>query len=211
MNADGKELEVKFYLNFPFGFESWLQSVGAKVNAARCFESNIRFDRSDGSLAQNHQILRLRKDRNTVVTFKGPAEDESGVTVRQELEIQANNYDMAYQFLVALGFQPGVKYEKYRVTYDLDDTTVTIDELPFGHFCEIEGYSPQAVMAVTKKLGLEWPARIRSGYLSLFESLKAKKGWTMPDLTFNLFRGLTVTAEDLGVQAADVCAGARGQ
>ena len=40
--------------------------------------------------------------------------------------------------LQALGFQPGLVYEKRRTRWQVGDAKVVVDELPFGLFMEIE-------------------------------------------------------------------------
>ncbi len=201
MNSD--ELEVKFYLTDLRGFESRLRTKGASRVTARPYELNLRFDSPGGELSREHRVLRLRQDVNGVMTYKGPGQDREGVTARQEIEFQVSDFQAARRLLEALGYNICVSYEKYRTTYDLEGVKITIDEMPYGKFCEVEGPNPAIIQAVSEQLGLDWSTRIMDSYLMLFGCLKKTLGLEMRDLTFENFNGVTVTAENLGVKVAD--------
>ena len=96
-----------------------------------------------------------------------------------------------------------VRYEKWRTVYLLNDLFITLDELPYGHFIEIEGADTALIRATAGALALDWDARIEASYLELFERLKQSKGLTMRNLTFADFAGITFAGSDLGVRPAD--------
>lgn len=102
-------------------------------------EINLRYDTPEGSLTRAHRVLRLRLDQRAIMTYKGPAEPGHAVSVRQEIEIEVSNFTSASHLLEALGYQVMIMYEKQRATYLLHDVRITLDELPFGNFCELEG------------------------------------------------------------------------
>jgi adenylate cyclase class 2 len=56
--------------------------------------------------------------------------------------------------LEALGFTPGLIYEKRRETWTLGKTEIVIDELPFGLFMEIEG-AEQDIRDIESKLAIK--------------------------------------------------------
>jgi hypothetical protein len=87
--------------------------------------------------------------------------------------------------------------------YDFVGAVVTLDELPYGHFVEIEGESPEAITKIALKLGLKAEAAIPASYQGLFEQLKAHKDLLAKNLTFWEFKNIHVTPEDLGVFPAD--------
>src|SRR5512138_679172 len=139
MAQDNQELEVKFFLAGRDALEARLRAAGARLKHPRVFESNLRFDRPDGSLARQRQVLRLRQDERVRVTFKGPAAAGQDVSDRAEIEFEASSFDNARALLEALGYRVSVMYEKYRTTYELGGCEVTLDELPYADFAEIEG------------------------------------------------------------------------
>jgi adenylate cyclase class 2 len=201
--ANDTEIEVKFYLlNLPV-FEQRLQALGARLTQPRVYELNLRFDTPQMDLAAEKRILRLRRDQRAVMTYKGPNQARDDVAVRQEIEFTVSDFGAARRFLEALGYSVSVSYEKYRAIYALGDLVVTLDEMPFGNFAEIEGPGPRQIQAIAQRLGLDWAQRVRAGYLALFDHVKAVAHLDVQDLSFANFAGLEITPEQLGVIPAD--------
>jgi adenylate cyclase class 2 len=113
------------------------------------------------------------------------------------------DFDQARKFLEALGYQKSMMYEKYRTTYEMDHTSIMLDELPYGDFVEIEGEAEAEIQALAKKLGLHWNAAINNSYTGLFDNLRNVLQLSFQDLSFENFKTIKVTAEQLGVRAAD--------
>lgn len=190
VNNNNLEVEVKFDLKNIKTMIEALYGCGAVLTQPRVFERNLRFDTPDGRLRAAGEVLRLREDSRYRLTFKGPALADQSVAVRPEIEFALDDLEEARRFLEALGYVVSVIYEKYRTTYNLQGAEITVDEMPFGGFCEIEARDATEVERVAKILNLEWEDRILSSYLQLFEILKARRGLNMRDLTFENFRGL---------------------
>jgi adenylate cyclase class 2 len=114
-----------------------------------------------------------------------------------------DSFDKAQKFLEALGYQKSMMYEKYRITYELNDTSIMLDELPYGDFVEIEGETNDQIQDVAKKLGLSWKAAINNSYTGLFENVRHALGLSFQDLSFQNFDNVNVNPEQLGVRAAD--------
>ena len=203
MGSSNQELEVKFYLSDGSGFIARLNAAGGVLLKPRVHEINLRFDTRDRQLAQASQVLRLRLDREARLTFKGAGKEQDGVQLRQELEFVVSDFDTARAFLEALRYEVAFLYEKYRATYTLGDVLVTVDEMPFGFFAEIEGPDVPRIHAAANRLELDWEARILESYTVLFDRLKASLGLAVRDLSFENFIGIDVSAVDLGVQFAD--------
>ncbi len=199
MTSDNREIEVKYYLDNFEGLESRLNELGAVLYSARVLEKNIRLDTADGSLSRTSRVLRLRQDTVSRVTFKGPSERQDGARLRQELEFAVSNINTAQSLLEALGHQVVVLYEKYRTTYKLDAVEVTLDEIPYGKFCEIEGPDGLTIRTAAAQLGFKWGDRINDSYLMMFERVRSALGFTFRDLTFENFKGIEVWYEDLGL------------
>lgn len=197
------EMEVKFYLLDKTAYENRLRSIGAKLERIRTFESNYRFDTPEMRLSREHRVLRLRQDDATILTYKGPAETRADVSVRPEIEFEVSDFIAARELLEALGYHESVRYEKWRTVYSLGDLEITLDEMPFGNFTEIEGQDARAIQQTAAVLALDWSARITASYMVLFNRLRKKKDLAIANLTFEDFRGITVTPEEMDIKPAD--------
>lgn len=198
------EIEVKFLLNDRSGYEKRLRSIGASLVQPRTRELNYRFDTADHALSSTHQVLRLRQDQKIILTYKGPALPDKSVSVRREIELEVQDFQAAKDLLESLGYSVYVMYEKFRTVYTLNELEITVDELPYGVFTEIEGGDAHLIERTAASLSLLWSYRILNSYLFLFDQVRAKLGLQMQNLTFADFKGIAVTPEDLGVKAADV-------
>jgi adenylate cyclase class 2 len=203
MSPSDQELEVKFYLADQPTLKARLEALGARLVQPRVHETNLRFDTPDGELTRTFQALRLRQDTQARVTYKGPSQTQDGVRLRQEFEFTVSDFATAKSLFEALGYHVSVMYEKYRATYALEETLVTLDEMPYGNFAEIEGPDGESIHAASERLGLDWERRILDSYLVLFDRVCAVLGLTFRDLSFENFEGVRVTQDDLGVRVAD--------
>jgi adenylate cyclase class 2 len=158
------EIEIKLRIGDRRGFLRQLARLKAKLTRARVHEMNTLYDTSDGQLARQGQMLRLRvesaarggpgagqrrkvaKDRAAstgLLTFKGP---ENGAETNNPepykvRECISNPEEMSKIF-EALGLRPCFRYEKFRTTFSLPGMArlkLTLDETPIGLFAELEG------------------------------------------------------------------------
>ncbi len=203
MGKTREELEVKFYLSARQAFEERLQAMGACLAQGRLHELNLRFDLPNGELSRTCQVLRLRKDTAIRLTYKGASREDAGVQRRSEIELVLDDFEAGRLFLEALGYQVCLIYEKYRTSYTLDGVEISLDELPYGDFVEIEGVDAQRIHRVAEKLGLRWENRIPLSYAALFEQLRTALNLPFRDLTFENFTGMNITVRALGVIPAD--------
>ena len=201
---NGQEIEAKFHVQNLRKIELRLLELKAQLIQPRVHEVNLRFDRLDGELRNSFRVLRLRQDDIARFTFKGPSvEKEGGILSRQEIEFEVGDFDSAKQFLEAIGFQVVVFYEKFRTTYELNDTHIMLDELPYGSFIEIEGGNVETIHSIADLLGLNWDAMIKAGYHALFERVAGKYGLDVSKLSFENLEGVTIKTTDMGIVAAD--------
>ncbi len=201
---NGQEIEAKFHVQNLRKIELRLLELKAQLIQPRVHEVNLRFDRPDGELRNSFRVLRLRQDDIARFTFKGPSvEKEGGILSRQEIEFEVGDFDSAKQFLEAIGFQVVVFYEKFRTTYELNDTHIMLDELPYGSFIEIEGENVETIRSVADALGLNWEAMVKAGYHALFERVAGKYGLDVSKLSFENLEGVTIKTTDMGIVAAD--------
>ncbi len=192
-----QEMEVKFFLLNASDFVNRMNELGAKLVSERVNEWNLRFDTSSGSLSAASQALRIRKDDRIRLTYKGPADQRTDITSRQELEVEVSDFLTTRKILEALGFQVSVIYEKFRTTWHLDGAEVVLDELPIGTFCEIEGQDVDQIQMVAERLGLKWEYRIGMSYLGIFSQLKSTLKWPPINLTYKEMANIPVNEHDL--------------
>jgi adenylate cyclase class 2 len=198
-----QELEVKLFVNDLPAVERRLLSLTAELTLPRVFEVNLRFDTPGGDLGRTLRVLRLRQDNIARLTYKGPASGLGGARLRQEIEFEVSDFAAARAFLEGLGYQVVMVYEKFRTAYELDGAEVSLDQLPYGTFVEVEGPDPDTIRTVTRKLDLDWEATVPASYTVLFDQLRARLNLLFSDLTFDNFANLVITPADLDVLPAD--------
>ena len=203
MSAGGQETEAKFYVRDLGRIRSWLEEFGAHLLQERLLETNIRFDQPGAPLRAEGRVLRLRHDSVARLTYKSASKEEEGVLSREEIEFVVEDFEKAKRFLEALGYQTLVYYEKYRTTYQWNETLIMLDELPYGSFVEIEGQTIDAIRAIADRLHLKWDTAIATSYHALFDRVRKTLNLPAQDLSFAEFREINVDAVHLEVHAAD--------
>jgi adenylate cyclase class 2 len=165
----------------------------------------LRFDTGDQRLRNLRHVLRLRKDTQNILTFKGAAESGKLVSIRQEIEVVVDDFETTRTLLEGLGYEVIMEYEKFRTTYSLLDTLVVLDELPYGDFIEIEGPDGKSIQKVARNLNLNWKARVMTSYTYLFEALRmGRPELEGKQLTFKDLKGFRFTPDEFDVSPADL-------
>lgn len=192
MASNNIENEIKLYVPDHEPVKRKLETAGASLKAARVFERNVRYDTPDQALRPRGGVLRLRQDTRVRLTYKDGDRvvGELG-TSRFEAEVEVNDFDTMQTILGKLGYRPFMGYEKYRTTYELDEAEITLDEMPYGNFVEIEG-EDTAIGPVMEKLDLKQAPRFHASYVVLFELVKQHLNLRFTDLSFENFKGITV-------------------
>ena len=195
-NSDGQPLEIEVKLHVPDlrAVAERIQAAGGQLLQPRTFERNVRYDTPTHTLSARRIVLRLRQDERVRLTYKDAATLQDGALSRVELEVTLDDFATMDAILQKLGFFPSVRYEKYRSTYRLGAVEIMLDEMPFGHFVEIEG-SLDAIQSAQRTLFLTERPRLPLSYLGLFEHVKAALGLDMRDLTFANFADVHVPPE----------------
>src|SRR5690606_20870457 len=177
-----QEIEAKFLLK---DHEALMQKIAAlhlPCSQERIHEFNLRYDQPDGSLVAQNQVLRLRKDTQARLTFKGPGVMEEDVLLRKEIEIEVSDFEATQRLLEALGYKVVMMYEKFRANYLLGSLVMSVDETPLGLFVELEGESPAQVHQAAQTLGFDWEARINLSYSALLNLFNQKTSRALRDL-----------------------------
>lgn len=131
-----------------------LPKIGAKRKGEE-FEVNTLY--AGEALSVRRSVLRLRrfdKRSSAVLTYKERFPSRSGIKHQREDETRVDDPDAMELILEALGFTPGLVYEKRRETWILGKAEIVIDELPFGLFMEIEG-AEQDIRDIESKLAIK--------------------------------------------------------
>ena len=198
-----QELEVKFYVRDLAGVEARIRKSRAVLAQPRTHEINLRFDTPGGDLARSYRVLRLRQDTAARLTYKGPAQSQEGVRIRQEIEFTVGDFHSARKLLEALGYQIAMIYEKYRTVYDLDQVHIALDELPYGDFVEIEGPDVSSIRSANQITGLNWEATVPESYTMMFDRLRNEFNLPYHNLVFESFQGTGIDVSKLNIEPAD--------
>lgn len=199
-----QETEVKFFVRDLKRIEAGLLERKARLIQARVFERNLRFDLPDGGLRAKGEVLRLRQDTESRLTFKGASQIVEGIITRPELEFTVGDFESARKFLEALGYRQVAVYEKYRTVYELGGCHIMLDELPYGDFTEIEGTNIADIRSTAETLGLDMAAAVKDSYLGLYEKLARLLELPEGQLTFEIAHGWTFPLERVDVRPADL-------
>jgi adenylate cyclase class 2 len=179
------EYEAKFWLPDFENLRKQLLAQGAQLSSPHHLERNLRFDTASRTLTNQGEVLRLRQADRITLTYKHPGEQYE---IRQELEIEVDDFDVAKMLISSLGYEVIHIYEKYRETFTLDRCQVMLDEVPYGTFAEIEGPDLEHVRKTCGQIGLNWDERVSQTYLSMFEALVETMDPRPGHATFDAFK-----------------------
>ena len=151
------ELEAKFLEINPELIREKLRAVGATLVHPERLMKRKNFDFPDLRLSTMHNgWVRVRDEGDKVtVSYKQVSNRELAGT--QEIEITANDYESACDFLEAIGLKEKTYQETKREKWALGECEVTIDTWPWiPPVLEVEGPSENDVREAVSRLGLAW-------------------------------------------------------
>ena len=182
-----KEVEIKFCIGDPRALTRALKDAGFKQVTRSTHEMNTLYDLPGQKLRKRGELLRLRKYGNSwVLTHK--AKGKSGRhKVRTELETRVENGTHMDDILLALGFAPTFRYEKFRAEWSDGKGHAVIDETPIGTFGELEG-PPRWIDSTAPTLGIGRENYVTQTYAELFFAWKRKTRSKAPEMTFRAIR-----------------------
>ncbi|MCY4008619.1 MAG: class IV adenylate cyclase [Anaerolineaceae bacterium] len=200
LSATDTETEIKLWVPDLSPIEARLREAGARLTQERSHEFNLRFDHPELHLLDRRAVLRLRKDQVNTLTYKDDARIQEGIISRYELETEVASFEITSQLLQKLGFFISDRYEKYRTAFQLDQTEIVLDELPFGNFVEIEGLHDDIKKAIGR-LELSQATPVNCSYLHLFHLsrlwLERERNIHLEEFSFQGFAGITLPIEQL--------------
>lgn len=192
MNERNEEIEVKFVVDDADDMRRRVLALGATLEVPRTYETNITFDTGESRLRRGGRLLRLRRDRRNVLTYKEPpAQEDADFKVRNEFEVEVSDFAQARSIIEGLGFAAAMRYEKFRETFSYYGAEILLDELPVGDFMEIEA-TREEIRSIAAALGLDFGARLRGSYGDILEAVCAAYDLPLVDLTFENFAHVAV-------------------
>lgn len=178
-----KEIEIKFRVADLRALARKLRAAGFRLATRRTHEMNTLYDLPGEVLRARRELLRLRK-YGLVWTL---THKSGGVKARHssriELETGVTDGKKMEAILLALGYAPSFRYEKFRAEWTDGKGQVVVDETPIGNFCEIEG-APRWIDATAHKLGVVAAEYITKNYATLFLDWKRERKSAVTEMTF---------------------------
>ncbi|MDP9378663.1 MAG: class IV adenylate cyclase [Chloroflexota bacterium] len=163
------ETEVKLRTDDLEGVRHRLRELGARLKERVEDETDLLWRSVTDPEALKKQVLRLRlvgENGAGMLTWKGAPEFERGVKKREERQTFVKDASAMREILTRLGYEVSLEFSKSREYWDLRGLTISLDELPFGSYVEVEGEASQIERAVSD-LGLEGAERVEEGYPQL--------------------------------------------
>ncbi len=141
-----------------------LKKLGAKFKG-RYLERN--YLHTGEILNQRGAFLRLRRiNKQAVLTYKEKLKSDGGIKQKIEFETIVGDIAAMEAIIQRLGFKLSLVYEKKRSTFKYRGVEIVLDELPFGHYMEIEG-SLEGIERVERELQIDDLKPESRGYPSL--------------------------------------------
>jgi adenylate cyclase class 2 len=185
-----REIEIKFCIADIRGLQRRLRSAKFKLSTPRTREINTLYDLKGQPLRKRGDLLRLRKYGDEwILTHKSKGKAGRHKT-RTELETRVADGKQMESILLALGFSPSFRYEKFRAEWRYGQGHVVVDETPIGNFGEIEGKS-RWIDQTARQLGIPPSNYIKQSYAELFYGWKKQFQSPPKEMTFQAISNAT--------------------
>ncbi len=185
--ASAKEIEIKFRVTDVSALNRRLKATGFELVTPRTHEMNTLYDLPGTPLRSRGELLRLRKyGSKWVLTHKAkgkPGRHKS----RAETETEVADGKQLDAILLALGFAPTFRYEKYRAEWSDGEGHVVVDDTPIGNLGEIEGPA-RWIDRIAKALGIAPEDYITKSYAELFFDWKKETKSPAEEMTFSALK-----------------------
>jgi adenylate cyclase class 2 len=181
------EIEIKFRVNDVRELTRRLRAAKFRQVTPRTHESNTLYDLPGQPLRKRGELLRLRKyGKGWLLTHKAKGEVTRHKT-RIETQTGIDDGQQFEKILLALGYIPSFRYEKFRAEWSDGDGHVVLDETPIGFFGEIEGPA-RWIDRTACHLGLDRQSYITDTYAGLFLAWKRRTRSSANEMTFRAVR-----------------------
>lgn len=163
------EIEVKIRIDDLKTIQEKILGLGAKLEKARFFETNVLYDFPSQTLYRKKQALRFRKmNKKNFLTYKGPPQKSRKFKIREEFETEVKREKELKKILKSLGLIPVFEYQKHRTVYRIKNLKICIDETSIGNFVELEGKRNE-IVKLAKGLGISKSNFIKQDYVQLIK------------------------------------------
>ncbi len=144
------EFEIKFLINSKDidKIKSKILKISEIFYEGKMYEKTIMLDNKNKIMDKEDARLRVRqiseqknsKDVKIEFSYKRRIKADGGIKQEEEIETAfITDGDLFFQILHKMGYEITTSYERYRETYKVNGTKITLDEFPFGYILEIEG------------------------------------------------------------------------
>jgi adenylate cyclase, class 2 len=181
--AAHKEIEIKFRVKDLTSLTRNLRQAGFHIETRRTHEMNTLYDLPGQVLRKRKQLLRLRQYGPKWTLTHKSGKKIGRHSSRDEIQTVVEDGKQMELILLALGYTPSFRYEKFRAEWTDGKGQVVVDETPIGDFCEIEG-SPRWIDATAKKLRVQREQYITKNYATLFADWKKETPSDTDEMTF---------------------------
>lgn len=150
------EIEAKFLGVDHDEIRTKLKELGAKCGQPMRITKSKIFDFPDWRLEKVGGWVRVRNEGDKITLSYKQLNDRT-LHGTEEVSLTVDSFDMAENFVKAIGLQQYSSQEKKRESWRLGDVQIELDEWPWIRpFMELEGPSESAVRAAAEKLGFSW-------------------------------------------------------
>jgi adenylate cyclase class 2 len=177
-----KEIEIKFRVTDVRDLTRRLRAAKFRQVTRRTHESNTLYDLPGQTLRKRGELLRLRKygtgwllthkAKGTVTWHKARVETQTRIADGEQFE----------KILLALGYVPSFRYEKFRAEWSDGKGHVVLDDTPIGFFRWIDH--------TARCLGIDRQSYITDSYAELFFAWKRRTRNRANEMTFRALRAL---------------------
>src|SRR2546425_7740375 len=185
--SSNKEVEIKFRISNLRDLKERMQRAHFRLHTPRTHEMNTLYDLPGNPLRRRGDLLRLRKyGSEWVLTHKAKGKEGRHKT-RVEVETKVGDGTKMQAILLALGYRPTFRYEKFRAEWSNSQGHIVVDETPIGNFGEIEGPA-RWIDQTARRLGIHPSDYITQTYAGLFFDWKRSTRSPAKEMTFKAIR-----------------------
>lgn len=174
-----REIELKFKVDNLDVLINKLKEEQCEISAVKMQNDTIYVQNLDDTESKEGSVwLRVRKENDKIeLNYKKQSKKKME---SEEIEFEVSSYELANQFLKALGYLPWVEVNKKRRYSKFKEYNICIDEVErLGSFIELEILVDNdnkddyevALLEVAKKLGINPDNRINSHYDTMISEL----------------------------------------
>ena len=174
-----REIELKFKVDNLEELINKLKEEQCEISSIKLQNDTIYVQNLDDTESKEGSVwLRVRKENDKIeLNYKKQSKKKME---SEEIEFEVSSYELANQFLKALGYLPWVEVNKKRRYSNYKEYNICIDEVErLGSFIELEILVDKdnkedyelALLEVAKKLGINPDKRINSHYDTMISEL----------------------------------------